>query len=46
VQKNARHWDEAPAVPTAAKALACVSLILWLGTILAAVDIPALTNVP
>ena len=46
IQRNARRWDQAPAVPMAAKALALVSLILWVGTILAAVDIPALTNVP
>ena len=46
IQRNARRWDQAPSVPMAAKALAFVSLILWVGTILAAVDIPALTNVP
>jgi hypothetical protein len=46
IQRNARRWDQAPAVPMLAKTLALVSLILWVGTILAAVDIPALTNVP
>lgn len=46
IQRNARRWDQAPAVPIVAKTLALVSLILWVGTILAAVDIPALTNVP
>jgi uncharacterized protein DUF6644 len=46
IQRSARRWDQAPTVPTAAKALALVSLILWVGTILAAVEIPALTNVP
>jgi hypothetical protein len=46
IQRNARKWDQSPTVPVAAKALAFVSLILWVGTILAAVDIPALTNVP
>ena len=46
IQRNVRRWDQAPAVPVAAKTLALVSLLLWLGTILAAVDIPALTNVP
>ena len=45
-QRNARRWDQAPVVPMVAKALAFVSLMLWVGTILAAVDIPALTNVP
>lgn len=46
IQRNVRRWDQTPAVPMAAKTLALVSLILWVGTILAAVDIPALTNVP
>lgn len=46
IERNARRWDQAPAVPLVAKALALVSLLLWVGTILAAVDIPALTNVP
>jgi hypothetical protein len=46
IQRSARTWDRAPAVPAAAKALAFVSLILWVGTILAAVQIPALTSVP
>ena len=46
IQRSVRRWDQAPAVPVAAKTLAFVSLVLWVGTILAAVDIPALTNVP
>lgn len=46
IQRNARRWDQAPVVPMLAKTLALLSLILWVGTILAAVDIPALTNVP
>jgi hypothetical protein len=46
IQKNVRKWDQAPKTPTAAKALALISLVLWIGTILSAVDIPALTNVP
>jgi hypothetical protein len=46
IQRSARTWDQSPAVPATAKALAFVSLILWVGTILAAVQIPALTSVP
>ena len=46
IQRNVRRWDQVSVVPMAAKTLAFVSLILWVGTILAAVDIPALTNVP
>jgi len=46
IQRNVRRWDQEPAVPMGAKTLAFVSLLLWVGTILAAVDIPALTNVP
>jgi hypothetical protein len=46
IQRNARRWDQEPSLPTIAKVLAFLSLILWVGTILAAVDVPALTNVP
>jgi hypothetical protein len=35
-----------PAVPTAAKFVALVSLVLWIGVILAAVEVPHLTYVP
>lgn len=46
IQRNIRRWDKAPAVPITARLLAGISLVLWIGTILSAVDIPALTNVP
>lgn len=46
IQRNIRKWDKAPRIPITAKLLASISLALWIGTILSAVDIPALTNVP
>lgn len=46
VQGNAREWEELPVVPLRAKCAALISLALWIGTILAAVEIPHLTYVP
>jgi len=46
VQRNVKKWDQAPKIPVGAKVLASISLLLWIGTILSAVDIPALTDVP
>lgn len=46
VQRNAREWEELPAVPLRAKCAALISLALWIGTILAAVEVPHLTYVP
>ena len=46
VQRNARKWDQLPAVPMPAKFAALVSLVLWIGVILAAVEVPHLTYVP
>jgi hypothetical protein len=46
VQRNARKWEELPVVPLRAKCAALISLALWIGTILAAVEIPHLTYVP
>jgi hypothetical protein len=42
VQRNVPKWDEAPATPAAAKVVALISVLLWIGTILAASEIPAL----
>jgi len=46
VQRNVRKWDQLPAVPKAAKFVALVSLVLWIGVILTAVEVPHLTYVP
>lgn len=45
VQWNARRWGQAPSIPIGAKLLAFISLALWIGSILAAVEVPALTSV-
>jgi hypothetical protein len=44
VQVGLRKWNQLPAVPASAKVIAAVSLILWLGAILAGVDIAALSG--
>lgn len=44
VQLRIPDWNKAPAMPTGARVLAFVSLLLWLGTILAGVDIAALSG--
>jgi hypothetical protein len=41
VQRNVRKWDQLPSIPTGAKALALISLLLWIGMILASVEVPA-----
>ena len=46
IQSRVRKWDELPSTPLGAKAFAFVSVLLWIGTILAAVDVPAFTDVP
>ena len=46
VQRNVRKWDPMPAIPIGAKFVSLVSMVLWIGVILAAVDIPHLTYVP
>ena len=46
IQSNAHKWDKLSGTPISAKVIALVSLALWIGTILAAVDVPALTDVP
>jgi hypothetical protein len=37
-------WDPAPAMPVAAKVVALISILLWLGAILVSVEVPALTG--
>ncbi len=47
VQFQARKWgqNESAPIPKWGKALAFISLLLWVGSILAAVEVPSLTNV-
>jgi hypothetical protein len=45
VEWSVARWDRAPAVPVTATLLALLSIVLWLGAILAAVEIPALTGI-
>jgi hypothetical protein len=44
VQKQIPKWAEKPAIPAGAKVLAIVSGLLWLGSILAGVELPAITG--
>ena len=41
VQKNVPKWDQMPSMPSGAKVIAVCSLLLWVGTILASVEVPA-----
>jgi hypothetical protein len=45
VQANVAKWDRPTGIPMGAKLLALVSLVLWIGSILASVEVPALTSV-
>lgn len=42
VRMNIRKWSEAPEIPMWAKAVALLSLLLWIATILSASEIPAM----
>jgi uncharacterized membrane protein len=44
VQWRVPAWDHAPSIPAAAKVVACISLLLWVGAILAGNELPALTG--
>jgi hypothetical protein len=44
VHRGQRKWNRLPTVPPGAKLIAAVSLMLWLGAILAGVDIAALSG--
>lgn len=44
VQSKVKTWTKMPAIPTGAKVLAGISLVLWLVTILSAVDIAAIAG--
>jgi uncharacterized membrane protein YbaN (DUF454 family) len=45
VQQKVRKWDTLPAMPAWAKLVALVSICLWIGAIIAGVEVPALTGV-
>jgi hypothetical protein len=44
VEWSVPKWDRARVMPVTATVLALMSIVLWLGAILAAVEIPALTG--
>lgn len=41
VQRKVSRWDRLAAIPAGAKLLAAVSLLLWVGAILAGLEVPA-----
>lgn len=44
VQRNVPKWDQAPTISAGAKLVALVSLVLWIGAILAGVEIAAISG--
>ena len=44
VQRGIRKWGELPSIPRSAKVLALISLLLWLGAILAGTEIAAISG--
>jgi hypothetical protein len=45
VQWNVPRWDKTVHIPLLAKVVAVVSLLLWVGAILAGVEVPALSGI-
>jgi hypothetical protein len=45
VQWNVPKWGQLPSIPMTAKVLAVISLVLWIGAILASVEVPAISGV-
>jgi uncharacterized membrane protein len=45
VEQRVGKWDRLPAMPLTAKFAAAISIGLWIGAIIAGVEVPALTNV-
>lgn len=45
VQWQVPRWDRQPKMPLAAKSVALLSLLLWIATILAALEVPAINGV-
>jgi hypothetical protein len=46
IRKRAASWDRPSGAPWGAKLIAGVSILLWVGTILSAVEVPARSAVP
>jgi hypothetical protein len=44
VQRGLPRWAEQPSIPAGAKVLASISLLLWIGSILAGVEITAISG--
>jgi len=44
IQRNFRKWDQAPAISMGAKIMALFSIVLWVGAILAGVEIAAISG--
>jgi uncharacterized membrane protein len=45
IQQKVRKWNQLPAMPAVAKFIAVLSIGLWIGAIIAGVEVPALTGV-
>jgi hypothetical protein len=45
VQRKTLQWSEWPSIPAGAKVVALISLILWIGSILISVEVPAISGV-
>jgi uncharacterized membrane protein len=45
VQQKLRRWNQSPAMPAWAKLIAVLSIGLWIGAIIAGVEVPALTGI-
>jgi len=45
VQQKVRKWGQLPEMPASAKLVAFISIGLWIGAIIAGVEVPALTGV-
>jgi len=45
VQQKVRKWNQSPAMPAGAKLIAVLSIGLWIGAIIAGVEVPALTGI-
>ena len=45
VQQKVRTWNQSPAMPAWAKLIAVLSIGLWIGAIIAGVEVPALTGI-
>jgi len=45
VQQKVRKWNQSPVMPAWAKLIAVLSIGLWIGAIIAGVEVPALTGI-